>query len=284
MQNQTRPDLQAHSHVRWTYVARRSTCRYRRLLAPSRSDGSWGTWSTCWPDSSGRPCRSDGKSNTPLVSPLNRTSWAPAALDRASLDAEQDADNIPCTAAQSESRWTFRDPEPRPLSRGRRKRPCRRLGFRSRGPRRNQWTLVLDTEVQMGWDFHLDSRHFEGLGVNGDWPLSQRESCCSVRMDGRLPRLRKMVKSRPIRSVATPAYSSSPKGEEWRGNRGILVGMNSKSGSLTQGFSLKGVHRVWLTDEHRRCIVSRIIRTLPFSVLHLGRVDPEDVVLTGRFN
>lgn len=42
-------------------------------------------------------------------------------------------------------------------------------------------------------------------------PLSQRESCCSVRMDGRLPMLLKMVKSRPIRSVATPAYSSSPR-------------------------------------------------------------------------
>lgn len=34
--------------------------------------------------------------------------------------------------------------------------------------------------------------------------MSQRESCCSVRTDGRGPRLRKMVKSRPIRSVATP--------------------------------------------------------------------------------
>lgn len=42
-------------------------------------------------------------------------------------------------------------------------------------------------------------------------PLSQRESCCSVRMDGRLPMLLKMVKSRPIKSVATPAYSSSPR-------------------------------------------------------------------------
>lgn len=54
---------------------------------------------------------------------------------------------------------------------------------------------------------------FPGEWVNAaaHGPLSQRESCCSVRMDGRLPMLRKMVKSRPIRSVATPAYSSSPR-------------------------------------------------------------------------
>lgn len=41
-------------------------------------------------------------------------------------------------------------------------------------------------------------------------PLSQRESCGSVRRLGRWPRLRKMVKSRPMRSAATPEYNSSP--------------------------------------------------------------------------
>lgn len=41
-------------------------------------------------------------------------------------------------------------------------------------------------------------------------PLSQRESWGSVRRLGRRPRLRKMVKSRPMRSAATPEYSSSP--------------------------------------------------------------------------
>lgn len=41
-------------------------------------------------------------------------------------------------------------------------------------------------------------------------PLSQRESCGSVRRLGRWPRLRKMVKSRPMRSAATPEYSSCP--------------------------------------------------------------------------
>lgn len=50
--------------------------------------------------------------------------------------------------------------------------------------------------------------HMEAV-MNG--PFSQRESCCSVRMDGRRPMLLKMVKSLPIRSVATPAYSSSPR-------------------------------------------------------------------------
>lgn len=59
--------------------------------------------------------------------------------------AERDADS-PCTAARCESRWTSRDPEPLPPSRGRRKTLCRHRGFRFRAPRRNRWTLVLKRE------------------------------------------------------------------------------------------------------------------------------------------
>lgn len=34
-----------------------------------------------------------------------------------------------------------------------------------------------------------------------------------------------------------------------------------------------------VTDEHGGSGVARIIRTLPFPILHLGRVDPEHMVL-----
>lgn len=119
----------------------------------------------------------------------------------------------PCRAGRCASRWTCPAPGPPPPSHGRRKTPCRHRGFRSLGPRRSRRTLVL---VGTGSGWTSDVRR--NGGFTRDWllqvvcrPLSQRESCCSVRMDGRLPMLLKMVKSRPIRSVATPAYSSSPR-------------------------------------------------------------------------
>lgn len=37
-----------------------------------------------------------------------------------------------------------------------------------------------------------------------------------------------------------------------------------------------------ITDEHRCSVVSRIIRTLPFPVLHFRGVNPEHVVLMDR--
>lgn len=117
----------------------------------------------------------------------------------------------PCTADQCESRWTSRAPGPPPPSPGRRKTPYRHRGSRSPGPRRTQRTLVLEgTGSGPTSDVTWSSGFPTWMGATHE-PLSQRESCCSVRMDGRLPMLRKMVKSRPIRSVATPAYSSSPR-------------------------------------------------------------------------
>lgn len=119
----------------------------------------------------------------------------------------------PCRAGRCASRWTSPAPGPPPPSHGRRKTPCRHRGFRSPEPRRSQQTLVLEgkgsvsaSDFRCNGDFMCDWLHEVMHG-----PFSQRESCCSVRMDGRLPMLLKMVKSRPIRSVATPAYSSSPR-------------------------------------------------------------------------
>lgn len=47
----------------WTYAAHQSMCRCRRLLAPSRSDGSWGMSSTCSPDFADHPCHSGSRQN-----------------------------------------------------------------------------------------------------------------------------------------------------------------------------------------------------------------------------
>lgn len=44
------------------------------------------------------------------------------------------------------------------------------------------------------------------------------------------------------------------------------------------------VCKAQVTNEHRGSIVARVIRTLPFPVLHLGGVDPEHMVLTEREN
>lgn len=80
-------------------------------------------------------------------------------------------------------------------------------------------TYIWDTEPQALLYQQLYS--FQGQEVWNPWlelwnqniPLSHRESCCSVRMEGFCPRLRNIVKSLPIRSVATPEYSSSPRSQ-----------------------------------------------------------------------
>lgn len=201
----------------WTYAAHQSRCRCRRPPEPSRSAGSSGTSSICLPDFAGRPCHSDWKQKEPRFEPCGIP-----RLRQSGISSKRDWS--PCRAGRCASRWTSPAPGPPPPSHGRRKTPCRHQGFRFPGPRKSRQTLVLEgtgsgSRSDFSWngDFTYDCLHDVTHG-----PFSQRESCCSVRMDGRLPMLLKMVKSLPIRSVATPAYSSSPR--KWRQGQNYALG------------------------------------------------------------
>lgn len=113
-------------------------------------------------------------------------------------------------------------------------------------------------------------------------PLSHLESCCSVRIEGRFPRLLKMVKSLPIKSVATPAYSSSPRRQNKSTTVWIIRQISPISRPIKWMFLFSHLILVCMgsiTDEHRCSVVSRIIRTLSFPVLHFRGVNPEHVVL-----
>lgn len=130
----------------WTYAAHQSTCRCRRLRAPSRWDGFWGMSSTCSPDFADRPCRSYSRQKIQENRLSVRIKWQSLLWCVRLLDLVDEISVSPCRVVRCGSRWTFPAPGPQPPSHGRRRKPCHRPGFHFLGPKRNQQTSVLVEE------------------------------------------------------------------------------------------------------------------------------------------